>query len=143
MYLCEESAVNLYPVLGTDDVAASARFYREHFGFEPTFEAEWYVSLRHPEAPHAEIAVLDAGHETIPAGYRTPARGMLVNLEVDDVDEVAARLAGAGVPIVQPLRSETFGQRHIIVLDPGGVLVDVITEIPPAAEYSAAFASGT
>lgn len=131
--------MNLYPVLGTNDVAASARFYREHFGFESSFEADWYVSLRHPEPPHAEIAVLDATHETIPADHRTPARGMLVNLEVDDVDEVAARLASAGVPIVQPLRSEAFGQRHVIVLDPGGVLVDVITEIPPSPEYRAAF----
>jgi catechol 2,3-dioxygenase-like lactoylglutathione lyase family enzyme len=132
--------MNLYPVLGTTDVAASARFYREHFGFEVAFEAEWYVSLRHPLPPHAEIALLDAGHETIPAGHRTPAAGVLVNIEVADVDGVASRLAAAGVPVVQELRSESFGQRHVIVRDPSGVLVDVITPIPPSSEYTAAFA---
>lgn len=131
--------MNLYPVLGTTDVAGSARFYREHFGFEPTFETDWYVSLRHPSPPHAELALLDAAHETIPEGYRTPARGVLVNLEVDDVDAIAARLESAGVELVQPLRDETFGQRHLIVRDPGGVLVDVITEIPPAPEFADAF----
>lgn len=131
--------MNLYPVLGTADVAASARFYREHFGFEPAFEAAWYVSLRHPEPPHAEIALLDAAHETVPDGYRHPARGVLVNIEVVDVDALAARLEAAGVPVVQPLRSEAFGQRHVIVRDPGGVLVDVITEIPPAPEFADAF----
>ncbi|MFF2275419.1 VOC family protein [Agromyces sp. NPDC058126] len=127
-----------YPVLCTADVSASARFYREHFGFATTFESDWYVSLRHPDGGH-ELALLDAGHESIPAGYGEAARGMLVNLEVDDVDALAVRLDAAGVPTVQALRSEAFGQRHVIVRDPGGVLVDVITEIEPAPEFAAAF----
>ena len=83
--------------------------------------------------------LLDPTHESVPARYATVARGVLVNLELDDVDEVAARLETAGVPVVQALRSEPFGQRHVIVRDPGGVLVDVITEIEPAAEFLAAF----
>lgn len=127
-----------YPVLCADDVRASTAFYREHFGFEPTFESDWYVSLRHPDAG-TELAVLDPCHESVPRGYGESARGVLVNLELDDVDAVAARLEAAGVPIVQPLRSEPFGQRHVIVRDPGGVLVDVITEIEPSPEFLAAF----
>ncbi|MFE5671175.1 VOC family protein [Agromyces sp. NPDC056523] len=127
-----------YPVLCAGDVAASAEFYREHFGFEATFESDWYVSLRHP-ATSSELAILDPTHESMPAGYGTVARGVLVNLELDDVDAVAARLEAAGVPVVQSLRSEPFGQRHIIVRDPGGVLVDVITEIAPSPEFLAAF----
>ncbi|HEY1104687.1 VOC family protein [Agromyces endophyticus] len=130
--------LSCYPVLGSTDVAASARFYREHFGFDTAFEADWYVSLRHPDGGH-ELALLDPAHESVPAGYGAAARGVLVNLEVDDVDEIAARLAASGVPIVQALRSEPFGQRHVIVSDPGGVLVDVITEIEPSPEFVAAF----
>ncbi|WP_022893818.1 VOC family protein [Agromyces subbeticus] len=133
--------MNLYPVLGTTDVAASTRFYVEHFGFELAFEAEWYASLRHPTPPHAELGLLDAVHETIPAGYRVPAAGVLVNIEVDDVDALATRLIAAGVPVVQALRSEAFGQRHVIVRDPGGVLVDVITPIEPSTEFVASFAT--
>ncbi|QTX03900.1 VOC family protein [Agromyces archimandritae] len=130
--------MNLYPVLATSDPAASAAFYREHFGFEPVFAADWYVSLRHPSG--AEIALLDAGHETLPAAHRgRTAGGMLVNIEVPDVDAVARRLAEADVPVVQALRSEAFGQRHVIVADPGGVLVDVITEIEPDAAFADAF----
>lgn len=37
-------------------------------------------------------------------------------------------------PILE-LRSEDFGQRHFIVADPNGVLIDVITPIAPTAEY--------
>ncbi|QEO15215.1 hypothetical protein FLP10_12880 [Agromyces intestinalis] len=127
-----------YPVLCTTDVAARAAFYREHFGFEAVFAADWYVSLRHP-ASSTELALLDAAHPSIPAGYGRPAAGVLVNLELDDVDAAAERLAAAGVPVVQPLRDEPFGQRHVIVRDPGGVLVDVITEIEPSPEFAAAF----
>ena len=34
------------------------------------------------------------------------------------------------------IRSEDFGQRHFIVADPDGVLIDVITPIAPAADYA-------
>lgn len=34
------------------------------------------------------------------------------------------------------LRSEDFGQRHFMVADPNGVLIDVITPIAPAAAYA-------
>ncbi|MRG61257.1 glyoxalase [Agromyces sp. CFH 90414] len=130
-----------YAVLCTRDVASSAAFYREHFGFDTTFEADWYVSLRHPDAGH-ELALLDPEHSSVPAGYGEVARGVLVTFELDDVDAVAARLAEAGVPVVQGLRDEPFGQRHVIVRDPGGVLVDVITPIEPSPEFAAAYAEG-
>lgn len=126
-----------YPVLMTSDVAGTAAFFRTHFGFEPTFEAEWYVSLRHGEW---ELAVLDKGHSTIPA-VGVPAAGILLNLEVDDVDEEYRRLVTEGsLEELLPLRSEEFGQRHFIVRGPEGVLVDVITPIPPAESYAEAFA---
>jgi uncharacterized glyoxalase superfamily protein PhnB len=38
------------------------------------------------------------------------------------------------------LRSEPFGQRHFIVADPSGVLIDVITPVPPDADFAAGFA---
>ncbi|NYD66819.1 VOC family protein [Agromyces atrinae] len=132
-------ATTVYPVLCATDVGASAAFYREFFDFDVTFDSDWYVSLRHPDG--AELAILDSTHPTIPEGYRERARGVLVNVEVDDVDAVAARLEAAGVTVVQELRDEAFGQRHVIVRDPGDVLVDVITEIEPSAEFLAAFGS--
>ncbi|WP_433505761.1 VOC family protein [Pseudonocardia halophobica] len=120
------------------DVPAAGRFYREWFGFTTTFEADWYVSLRRDAW---ELAILDPAHATVPAGHGRPAGGMLLNLEVDDVDAEYARLVTeGGLAPVLPLRSETFGQRHFIVAGPDGVLVDVITPIDPAPEYAAKFA---
>ena len=122
-----------YPVLGVDDVAASRAFWVEHFGFEVVFEVDWYASLR--RGAH-ELAFVAADHPTVPAGHRVAARGLLLNVEVPDVDAEYERLVvRGGLRPELELRSEEFGQRHFIVADPAGVLVDVITEIPVGAEY--------
>ena len=120
-----------YPVLMTSDVAATSAFYREHFGFEVTCEADWYVSLKRDRW---ELAVLDTTHETVPAAYRGPvAGGVLINFEVDDVDAEWARLVTGGpLDALLEIRSEDFGQRHFIVAGPDGVLIDVITNLDPS-----------
>ncbi|PRY00618.1 VOC family protein [Allonocardiopsis opalescens] len=129
-----------YPVLCTTALAESRAFYTSLLGFEPTFAADWYVSLRRADAPAYELALVDAGHPSVPEGFGVPARGLLLNLEVDDVDAEYERLVRrAGLRPVLELRSEDFGQRHFIVADPGGVLVDVITPIEPSADFAASF----
>jgi catechol 2,3-dioxygenase-like lactoylglutathione lyase family enzyme len=130
------NVTSVYPVLMTTNVASTTEFYRTHFGFETTFAAEWYASLR---LGRWELAVLDASHATIPAGYGAVAGGLLLNLEVDDVDETHDRLVAAGLSPVLPLRSETFGQRHAIFAGPDGVLIDVITPIPPSDDFASQF----
>ncbi|WP_329104144.1 VOC family protein [Micromonospora sp. NBC_01699] len=137
----ETRLTSFYPVICTRDVAASRDFYTRHFGFETTFEADWYVSLRRPESPHYELALLDHTHETLPDGYRRPVQGLILNFEVTDVDAEHRRLVHeAGLTEQLSLRSEDFGQRHFIVGAPDGVLVDVITPIAPTAAYAAQFA---
>ncbi|AVO36769.1 VOC family protein [Pukyongiella litopenaei] len=125
-----------YPVIQTDDVAGTAAFYQDHFGFRPAFAADWYVHLQSAADPSVNIAVLDGQHETIPEPGRGTARGIILNFEVADVDAEHARLADAGLPILKPLCDEAFGQRHFITADPNGVLIDVITPIPPSAEFA-------
>ena len=133
---------SFYPVIGSHRLAESVEFYTGLFGFETTFESDWYVSLRRPEPPNYELALLNPEHETVPAGYRRPAQGLLLNFEVADVDAEHARLVdGAGLEPVLALRSEDFGQRHFIVADPNGVLIDVITPIEPTADYADGFAA--
>ncbi len=130
-----------YPVLATRDVAASRDFYTRHLGFEVTFEADWYVSLRRPDAPQYELALVDHAHPTVPEDHRVPLQGgLLLNFEVDDVDSEHRRLVTEGrLPELLPLRTEEFGQRHFIVAAPDGVLIDVITVVPPSDEYAAQY----
>lgn len=130
---------SFYPVLMVDDVAASAQFYREVLGFQTTFEADWYVSLRFDGG---ELAILDRTHETIPAGFREPVSGLLLNVEVEDAAAEHTRMVGEmRLDERLPLRDEAFGQRHFIVEAPGGVLIDVIEPIEPSAEFTEAYSA--
>ena len=118
---------NYYPVIMTDRVAETAAFYRDHFAFQPAFEADWYVHLQSTEDPSVNLAVLKFDHETVPEAARAPVSGAILNFEVEDV------------PMVSPLKDEAFGQRHFLVRDPAGTLIDVITPIPPSAEFAAQY----
>ncbi|GAA0997516.1 VOC family protein [Acrocarpospora macrocephala] len=132
---------SFYPVVCTARLAESRDFYLGWFGFEPTFEADWYVSLRRTESPEYELALLDHTHPTLPEAYRRPVQGLLLNFEVEDVDAEWDRLVvRGGLPAELDLRSEDFGQRHFIVADPNGVLIDVITPIAPTTAYAEQYA---
>ena len=133
------SVTSFYPVVMTADVRGTAAFYIAHFGFRPLFEADWYVHLQAAEAPEINLAILDGAHETIPAGHRGRAGGLVLNFEVEDVDAEYARLCDQGLPMLLTLRDEAFGQRHFITADPNGVLIDVITPIAPSAEFAAQY----
>ncbi len=129
-----------YPVLMSQQVAETAAFWCRHFGMRPLFEADWYVHLQSQVDPGVNLAIVAAGHDTVPAEARgSVTSALLLNFEVEDVDAVHRRLCAEGLPMLLPLRSEAFGQRHFITCDPNGVLIDVIQPIPPSAEYAAAF----
>jgi catechol 2,3-dioxygenase-like lactoylglutathione lyase family enzyme len=129
---------SFYPVVMTQTVAESAAFYQRYFGFEVVYESEWYVSLRSDAGEKGfsyELALLDADHPTIPAAYRKRAEGLILNMEVDNVDSEYQRLVvDAKLMLEQEIRDEDFGQRHFILSDPGGVLIDIIEMIQPTVE---------
>lgn len=129
-----------YPVLMTDDVAGTARFYTEHFMFRPLFEADWYAHLQSAEDRRVNLGIVRFDHETVPEAARAKTSGLLINFEVKDPDAVYARVVAAGLPILRSLRDEAFGQRHFITMDPNGVLIDVIRPIPPSAAFAAQYA---
>jgi hypothetical protein len=39
------------PCLLVEDVPASARFYIQHFGFQPRVELDWFTTLSHQDRP--------------------------------------------------------------------------------------------
>ncbi len=129
---------SVYPVICTDKLAESKRFYVKHFPLEVTFDSDWYVSFKSTGERPFELALLDYQHDTVPADFRKNfSGGLIINFEVEDVDSVFERFKKAGAPIHQELRSEAFGQRHFITSDPNGVLIDVIKVIPFLDEFAA------
>jgi uncharacterized glyoxalase superfamily protein PhnB len=131
-----------YPVIQTEDVTGTAAFYQRHFRFNALFASDWYVHLQSSEDTGVNLAILDCRHETIPGPARgQPARGVILNFEVEDPDAEYDAARAAGLPIHVPLRDEPFGQRHFITADPNGVLIDVIRPIPLSPEYEQQFAN--
>ena len=125
-----------YPVICTEKITESRDFYVRNFHFEITFEADWYISLRSKDTPVYELALLDYRHPSLPDKYRQPTRGLLLNFEVADVDREYDRLKKESLTMVLNLKSEEWGQRHFIVEDPSGLLVDVIQNTPPSEEFA-------
>ncbi len=131
---------SIFPTICADDVAATRDFYADHLGFRVIFDIEWYVQLEAPSGSKPQIGIVEREHESVPEPFRVRPAGVLVAIEVDDVDAVHERVSAAGTEIALSLRSEDFGQRHFMTVDPSGTLVDVITPIPPSAEFAAAYA---
>lgn len=125
-----------YPVIQTQDVAATKAFYVDNFRFAVSFDADWYCHLQSSEDPKVNIAILKGDHETIPEEGRGMTRSLILNFEVDDVDAEFHRMREAGLPILKTLTDEAFGQRHFITRDPNGVLIDVIKPIPPVGAFA-------
>jgi uncharacterized glyoxalase superfamily protein PhnB len=127
---------SLFPDICCDDVKAARDFYVALFGFEPVFEIAWYAQLRSPADPNLQIAFVQRDHDSVPAGHRLRAQGVLVTIEVEDAAAYFRRARELGAPIELPLCDEVWGQRHFMARDPAGLLVDVVELIPMAPEFA-------
>lgn len=128
-----------YPVIMCDNLQEVSKFYTEHFDMDVVYSSDWYISLAYKkEQSDFELAILDYRHETVPSSFREKSKGIIINMEVDEVDAFYELLVRERkVPPVMDIKSEDFGQRHFIVSDPAGIMVDVIQMVPPSKEYEA------
>lgn len=123
-------SLGCYPVICVAALPASRDFYGLAAGFGPVWENEWFVLLQLPDRPDVQLGMVRAGHESVPARYRDASpSGVVITIQVDDARAAARRMADAGIDVVQELRDEPWGQRHFMVTDPDGLLVDVVQEL--------------
>ena len=113
--------------LNVDDVAGSAAFAREHFGFKEEMAAEGFVSLSREDAGF-NLVFLRTGLGTFKPDHMRDRRadGLLVVFVVDDIDGEYARLRGEGVPITTPIQTEPWGERFFQVTDPSGIVIQFV-----------------
>ena len=112
--------------LCVQDVEKSVAFYRSLLQLEVLVDHGWYAELG--VGAQTLIACVQSGHETVPAITATPPRGVLLSFEVDSADAVYANAAAVGCPVLVDLVTE-LGQRHFMVADPDGTVVDVIQRV--------------
>jgi len=125
-----------YPCLCVADVAGATDRWCRLLDLSVTAHAGWYVELGSVAEPERIVLALCVDdHPTVVAAGRGPHDGMLVSVVVDDVDAVAGRVAIAGGALVHGCRDEEFGQRHLLLRDADGFLVDIIQRIRPSAAF--------
>jgi catechol 2,3-dioxygenase-like lactoylglutathione lyase family enzyme len=120
---------SFYPVITTKKLNESKNFYAAYLGFKVTFDSDWYISMASRQGPVFELALLDYTHPSLPEAFQHPTQGMLLNVEVENVDSEYKRLSSLGADVVLDIRSEYWGQRHFIIQDPNGILIDLIQNI--------------
>jgi catechol 2,3-dioxygenase-like lactoylglutathione lyase family enzyme len=113
------------------DPAASRRFYRDVLGLAV------YREFGPPDSPGLVFFLGQgflelAGHPSEPTDTTAPGRHAATSqiwLQVRDVAEAHRQLAGAGVTIVRPPRTEPWGLIEMWITDPDGLPI-VIVEVP-------------
>lgn len=108
--------------LNVSDVASSAAFAKEHFGFAEIMSADGFVSLKHPDADLNVIFLLTGMESFKPADIAGSAgQGTLIALTVNDLDAEYARIAGAGATVATEPETEPWGERYCQFTDPNGI----------------------
>ena len=112
----------------TDDVGGLAAFYASLLGVSVPLN-EYYV-----EVPAGPVTVGFSKRRF--TEYREDGGGhaaaqrrdeVILDFEVADVDAEYERIAGLGVTVVMPPKTQPWGSRSMIFRDPGGNLVNVFS----------------
>ena len=118
-----ESAVSL----NVPSAAASSEFLQKHFDFVVGMSADGFVSLSRPDAGF-NVIFLDVGLNSFkPESHAGAAReGLLLVFVVDDIDAEWERLQTTDVEIATPIETEPWGERYFQVLDPNGIVIQLV-----------------
>ncbi len=100
------------------DPKAARSFYRELLGLEVLMDHDFIVTYGSEEKMSVQISFASEGG----SGAPTPD----LSIEVDDLDEVLARVQEAKLPIEYGPVEEPWGVRRFFVRDPFGKLVNIL-----------------
>jgi predicted enzyme related to lactoylglutathione lyase len=123
--------LRIVPNLSSDLFAASRDFYVELFDLVVSVEHDdWYLQLMPSDNPSLNIGFVKPDHELF-AGRTAPAGSyaLVLTIHVDDVDGAYTRAKKLGAEIAAEIRDEEYGQRHFLVVDPNGLLLNVMSTI--------------
>ena len=121
------NVTRLLPNICTDRMAETRDFYLALLGFVVGFEhAGWYTQLSSPTNPQLQIGIVRRDHEFTPRAFQKRAQGVIISVQVEDVDAAHATAVKLGFQIADDLRDEAFGMRHFMVSDPNGLLVNIL-----------------
>ena len=127
-------SARLVPELLVGDIARSLAFYVDLIGFVVAYdrpeEGFAYLDLEGAELMLEETAADDPGAWWTGPPEPPLGRGVNLQIEVADIDALAARLEAARQPLFRPLQDRWYragalevGNRQLLVQDPDGYLL--------------------
>jgi lactoylglutathione lyase len=117
-----------FPILYVRDVARSEAFYRDAFGFDPTFRwpAEGPSTFVFLKLEPLGIGIGAADGENVHGNPVVPGSGAFeLCLYVDDIAEASARLRDLGADELRPPKDEPWGESRAYFADPDGNTIHI------------------
>ncbi|WP_296934741.1 VOC family protein [uncultured Marinobacter sp.] len=122
------TVTRLLPNICTEKMEETRDFYKELLGFVVGFEHQgWYIQMASPERPELQIGIMRLDYEFTPPPFQHPAQGVILSVQVEDVDAACAAVKARGFELAQDLCTEDFGMRRFMVADPNGLLVNLFS----------------
>ncbi|MFG3078388.1 VOC family protein [Streptomyces sp. NPDC048225] len=117
--------------LTVDDPESSARFFVSHLGFREVLATQGVTHLARDDA--ATDLVLRKGAGPSVRQSRPPVQAeVMVSFTVTSIHAEYERLRREGARITLPVRKEPWGEWVLQLTDPNGVVVQLVTWVPPA-----------
>ena len=85
-----------------------------------------------------QVGFLEPNHPSQPEFLHPPSKGVgsLFSLEVEDASAAYEEALNLGLEIALELKSEDWGQRHFMLRDPHGLIVDIVQATEPSEEFA-------
>lgn len=116
---------SLFPDICSTKIPESKAFYINLFNFDVVFELDWYIQLKSPKDENLQLAFVRLDHPSVPLAYQRLPQGVVITIETDEVDHFYKKAQQLGCQMVLEICNEEWGQRHFMIVDPNGLLVDV------------------
>jgi predicted enzyme related to lactoylglutathione lyase len=117
---CPMAVRRIVANISAADPAAARAFYEELLGLKLVMDFGWILTFASDDRQAMpQMSVMSEG------GSGTPVPDL--SIEVDDVDEVYARVVAAGFEIVYAIVDEPWGVRRFFVRDSFGKIVNILS----------------
>ena len=120
------AVMRLLPNICTDRMEETRDFYMELLDFVVGFEHQgWYIQMASPTNPQLQVGIMRRDHAFTPKAFQHSAQGVIISVQVEDVDAAYAAVLKRGFRIAHELCDESFGMRRFMVADPNGLLINM------------------
>jgi predicted enzyme related to lactoylglutathione lyase len=111
------------PDILTERIDESTKFYTEFFGFKVAMDMGWVMTLVSPSNETAQITLVKGKSPVVPDFQ------VALTIEVEDVDAMYQKAREMNIDVVYPITNEPWGVRRFHVIDPNGVIINVMQHI--------------